>query len=81
MPVVTLRAPLPADEPFLREVYRSGRADEFAPARLEPSHLRAILDSQYDLQAASYARRFPKAQTFVICCDGVPAGRLIKGPV
>jgi ribosomal protein S18 acetylase RimI-like enzyme len=75
--VATWRTAHAEDEPFLREVYRATRAWEFAVLRMEAAALRALLDSQFDLQAAGYRRDCPGAVFSVICCDGQPAGRMI----
>jgi GNAT superfamily N-acetyltransferase len=74
--VVSLRAALPADRAFLREVYGSTRAEELAPVPWTDDQKRGFLDQQFDAQDTEYRRRYPRARLDVILVDGEPAGRL-----
>lgn len=73
----SLRPAAPADEPLLRATYAATRADEMALTGWPPAEQRAFVDSQFDAQAAHYARYFPGHRTSIIVVDGQDAGRLI----
>ena len=77
----TLRLAVAADEPFLRELYRSTRAQELAALGWSEERVRAFCDQQFDAQAASYAGELPQAQHFVVVFDGVPGGRVIEARI
>ncbi|KUM23977.1 hypothetical protein AU467_32115 [Mesorhizobium loti] len=61
---------------FLRELYCSLRAEEFASLGWPPDQLRALLVQQFDLQHRSYVATFPRADFLLILWEGIPAGRL-----
>jgi len=71
-----LRAAAPGDEPFLRAVYASTRAEELAPVPWSDEQKRAFSDMQFAAQDADYRRHYPDAQYSIIEVQGVPAGRL-----
>lgn len=73
---VEVRDAVPSDEPFLRAVYASTRADELAAVGWDDDAREAFLRQQFDAQAADYRRRFPQARFGVVEVDGVPVGRL-----
>jgi ribosomal protein S18 acetylase RimI-like enzyme len=73
---VTLRAARPADEPFLREVYASTRAEELAVTDWSDEQKRAFCDHQFTAQDAHYRAHYPTAEFSIIEADGAPAGRL-----
>lgn len=73
-----VRAPLPGDEAFLREVYRSSRADEFASAGWSEAQFRTFCDNQFDAQAAGYAAAYPGNRVLVVCAGDVRIGRVIE---
>ncbi len=66
-----------ADEPFLRSVYASTRADELALVAWTPGQKQAFVDMQYDAQFRHYSAYYPRATWSVILREGVPIGRLI----
>ena len=72
-----MRLAIPADEPFVRHLYRNSRAGEFTAAGLPPAVLDTLLDQQYRAQAAGYAAQFPGAVCLVILHRDEPVGRLI----
>ncbi len=72
---IVLRAACAEDEPFLREVYASARAEELAQTGLDEAAKRAFLDMQFDAQSADYKTRLPEADFDVVLCEGKPAGR------
>jgi ribosomal protein S18 acetylase RimI-like enzyme len=71
-----LRAATPKDEPFLRKVYASTRAEELARVPWSDEQKRAFTDMQFGAQDADYRRHYPAAQYAIIEVQGVPAGRL-----
>jgi ribosomal protein S18 acetylase RimI-like enzyme len=64
------------DLTFLRALYRSLRADEFAPLAWPPEQVGAFLDQQFDLQHRAYVVTFPQADFLLILWEGMPVGRL-----
>lgn len=73
---VELRAAEPADEPFLRDVYASTRADELARVPWTDEQKKAFTDQQFTAQDAYYREHYEGASYEVILVDGAPAGRL-----
>jgi ribosomal protein S18 acetylase RimI-like enzyme len=73
---VELRAVVPADRPFLREVYGSTRWDELAPTGWTDAEKNAFLDQQFAAQDAHYTSNYEDVTYSVIVVDGLPAGRL-----
>ncbi len=73
---VELRPAEPADEPFLRDVYASTRADELARVDWTDEQKRAFTDQQFTAQDAYYREHYDGATYQVILVDGEPAGRL-----
>ena len=65
-----------ADEPFLRQVYASTRADEMALVNWDESQKNAFVNMQFDAQHRSYLNQFPSAQFQIVELDGRPIGRL-----
>jgi ribosomal protein S18 acetylase RimI-like enzyme len=73
---VELRAAEPADEPFLRAVYASTRADELTRVPWTDEQKRAFTDQQFTAQDAYYREHYQGATYDVILVEGKPAGRL-----
>ncbi len=73
---VTLRPASDDDEPFLRRLYASARAEEFAALGLAPPALDDLLAMQYEAQDRGYRSQYPGATCEVVIVDGEPAGRL-----
>lgn len=71
-----LRAVMPDDEPFLRDLYADFRAEELALTAWSEEQKRAFTDSQFDLQDRHFRASFPTADYLIILCDGRPIGRL-----
>jgi GNAT superfamily N-acetyltransferase len=65
------------DEPFLRDLYATSRAEELSPAPWTDEQRRTFCDAQFDLQDAHYRREFPGASFDLIECAGRSAGRLL----
>ncbi|NZA27745.1 GNAT family N-acetyltransferase [Luteimonas sp. SJ-92] len=73
---LTLRPAADADLPWLRLLYASTRADEFAPLGWPEDAQRAFLDQQCALQHAHYLRCFPDALFLLLDGPQGPCGRL-----
>lgn len=73
---VELRAAEPADEPFLRDVYASTRADELAVVPWTDEQKKAFTDQQFHAQDVYYKEHYEGATYQVVLIDGEPAGRL-----
>ena len=73
----SLRPATPADEPFLRQLYREARSAEFASLGWTEAQVAALCDAQFDVQAAGYRSAFPQAEHFVACLGEAPVGRVI----
>ena len=73
---VELRPAEPADEPFLRDVYASTRADELTRVDWPDEQKRAFTDQQFTAQDAYYREHYEGASYDVILVDGEGAGRL-----
>jgi len=72
---VTLRAAAPEDEPFLRRVYASTRADELERVPWSDEMKRRFCDMQFDAQDTDYRARWKDMSYDVVVVDGKPAGR------
>ena len=72
-----LRAAAPADEAFLRTLYRETRAAEFAALGWSEAQVRSLLDAQFDAQAAGYRARHARAERAIACDADQPVGSLV----
>lgn len=75
-PSVTFRPVQDSDTPFLRALFASTRAHEFAFVDWTPQAFQEFLDRQYDMQNTSYRMHYPGAAFTIIQVDGVDVGRL-----
>src|SRR4051812_36690274 len=66
----------PEDEPLLRRIYDSTRADELALVDWDDAQKRAFLAMQFRAQHVFYHDQFPGAAFDLILRDGEPIGRL-----
>lgn len=73
---VTLRPIVPADEPLLRAIYASTRADEMALLPWQDTEKEAFLAQQFEAQHSFYQQEFKAARFDVIERDGKAIGRL-----
>jgi GNAT superfamily N-acetyltransferase len=74
---LVLRLAEPTDEPFIRHLFKTARAESFTAAQLPPTVLDAVLEQQFRAQSAGYATQFPDAISLVIARHDEPIGRLI----
>jgi GNAT superfamily N-acetyltransferase len=70
------RAVGPADAPFLRRLYATGRAAELAHVGWQSEQLEAFLELQYNARERHYREHFPAADDLLVLVGGQPAGRL-----
>jgi ribosomal protein S18 acetylase RimI-like enzyme len=73
---VTLRPVEPGDEPFLRALYASTRADELAALGWSPAQMEAFLEVQFRAREQQYRSQFAGAGDDLVLVEGEPAGRL-----
>jgi ribosomal protein S18 acetylase RimI-like enzyme len=74
-PATRLRSAWAADEPFLRHLFKSVRADDFAA--LPADILDKLLEQQFRAQTAGHAAQFPDALSLIILHRDEAVGRLI----
>ena len=74
--IVTLRPALPADEPFLADVYASTRTEELAVTGWDDATKAAFLEQQFRAQHDYYRANYTGASYDVVLVDGERAGRL-----
>jgi ribosomal protein S18 acetylase RimI-like enzyme len=67
----------PTDEPFLRHLFKTTRAEQFRAAGLPPAALDLLLEQQYRSQASAYAEQFGDAASLLIQQESVPIGRAL----
>lgn len=75
-PALALRPAQPADDAFLRALYASTRADEFAHLGWPAETTRAFMAMQFEAQRIDHGRRHADACCQVIELAGRPVGRL-----
>ena len=73
---LALREVTAADEPFLRDLYRSTRDPELALTIWSEDEKRAFSDEQFDFQDRWYRSQYAGARFLVIERGGSPIGRL-----
>ena len=74
---VTLRPVVGDDRPFMRDLHRATRAEEFAALGADPQVVRGLLDQQYAAREAGWAISSPSADDLVILLGDDPVGRLV----
>lgn len=65
------------DEPFLKELLRDVRADEFLPLHLPEAALAQLMDLQYRAQKQGYEQQFPNLETSVVWLGPYRVGRIL----
>lgn len=73
---ITLRPASPEDEPFLYNLYKLSRVEEFAIAQLTEMQFEALMRMQYAARKMSYEGNYPESKHDVVVVDGVDAGQL-----
>lgn len=73
---LSLRAATAADQPFLRQLYGSFRAEELEPVPWPPAAKEQFLDSQFALQTRHFTTVFADADFLIVEDAGRPIGRL-----
>ncbi len=74
--VVTFRAAIEEDEPFLLGVYGSTRLEELALTGWDLPQREAFLRMQLDAQQLHYRQHYPEGEHMIILLNGDPVGRL-----
>ncbi|WP_068613667.1 GNAT family N-acetyltransferase [Paenibacillus tuaregi] len=72
-----IRKALPEDEPFLYEVFVSGRWDEVKTWGWGEEEIQSFLFMQWTMQINSYQLQYPQAINHIISYDQKPAGRML----
>lgn len=73
---LTLRPVVEADRPFLEELYRLVRWDEFAPTGWPDATKTAFLAQQFDFQSRHYRQAYAHAEFHLIVHGAEPVGRI-----
>jgi ribosomal protein S18 acetylase RimI-like enzyme len=76
-PLIRFKPVTVADEPFLRYLFNTVRAADFAGAGLPQAMLDVILDQQFRAQSKGYATQFPGATSLVVVKGSERVGRLL----
>ena len=71
-----LRQRSEADLPFLCQLYAQTREEELAPVQWPAQQKEAFLADQFDKQHQHYLQHYPRAQWWMLTCQGAPMGRL-----
>jgi ribosomal protein S18 acetylase RimI-like enzyme len=66
-----------ADEPFLRDLFKTVKGEQFATSGLPPAMLELLLEQQYRAQVSGHAAQFPAAESLIILRENAPIGRLL----
>lgn len=74
--LVSLRAVVPEDESFLRELYATTRKDDLRLTDWDDAQKAAFCAWQFQLQQLDYARNYPADGHWIIVRDGAPVGRV-----
>ena len=72
-----LRPAAAADQPFIRQLFKTARPGEFKAAGLPDAALDILLEQQFRAQAAGYAAQFPQALSLIVLHRDEPIGRLM----
>lgn len=74
--VVTFRAAVPDDDPFLAGVYGSTRTEELALTGWDQATRDTFVKMQFDAQQNHYRQHYPDGEHLIVLVDGAAAGRL-----
>ena len=72
-----LRPATSEDEPFLRNLFATTRADELALLNWDENQKESFIAMQFNAQSRQYVMSYAHAQNSIILLNGVPIGRLI----
>lgn len=73
---ITLPPVTAGDEPFLYELYKRSRVEEFAIVQLTEMQFDALMRMQYAARKMSYEANYPESKHQIIVVDGVDAGQI-----
>ncbi len=72
-----LRAAVPDDRTFQKQLYTTTREDEMNAAQFPPEMRETFISMQFHAQTTHYTQHYPAAQWSIIECEGVRVGRII----
>ena len=72
---VRLRPATLEDEPFLRQLFATTRADELALMDWEDNQKEAFIAMQFNAQKQQYVMSYPQAEHSIILLNDIPIGR------
>jgi len=72
-----LRPAISEDEPFLRNLFTTTRADELALMNWDESQKEAFVAMQFNAQSRQYVMSYPHAHNSIILWNDAPIGRLL----
>jgi len=72
---VRLRPATLEDEPFLRQLFATTRADELAAMAWDENQKEAFIAMQFNAQKQQYAMSYPQAEHSIILLNDIPIGR------
>lgn len=73
---ITIRPATVEDEPFLYNLYKLSRVEEFAVAQLTEMQFDALMQMQYAARKMSYEGNYPESKHDIVVVDGVDAGQI-----
>jgi ribosomal protein S18 acetylase RimI-like enzyme len=73
---ITLRPAAEQDEPFLYQLYKLSRVEEFAMTGISEMHFDLVIQMQYSARKAAYESNYPEACRSVVSVDGADAGQI-----
>jgi ribosomal protein S18 acetylase RimI-like enzyme len=74
--MISFRPIADTDQPFLRELYASTRAQDMAVVPWTAAEKQVFLDQQFEAQHRYYREQFANARFDLVLDDGSPIGRL-----
>src|SRR6266545_1272143 len=72
-----LRPAISEDEPFLRNLFATTRADELALMNWDENQKQAFIAMQFNAQSRQYVMSYPRAQNSIVLWNDDPIGRLL----
>ena len=73
---IKVRPATEQDEPFLYQLYKLSRVEEFSTTGISETHFDLVMRMQYSARKAAYESNYPHARRIIIRADGVDAGQI-----
>jgi ribosomal protein S18 acetylase RimI-like enzyme len=73
---ITLRPAIEQDEPFLYNLYKLSRVEEFSMTGINELQFDLLMRMQYSARKATYESNYPDARRSVVSTDGADAGQI-----